>query len=421
MRISMATTVGGMALALGLWAMSFAAEAATIWTGPKIAFSKAATATPNDPASQDRMTPAVWITRGNTQGIYNARTESGYSGTSPAGTEWAYGTTANLANLTFRPWVAWNGSNPPGSVGRDAVVHLIAEDIYIDIKFTSWGVGNGGFAYERSTPSSSQPPATSTSYQGLWWASPANSESGWGLNITHQGDILFMTWFTYDTAGNGMWLVMSSGNRTAPGTYSGPLYRTRGPAYNRVPWTGAVTVEQVGTATFTFSGASNGTFAYTVDGFSQTKAIERQVYSSPVPTCLVGGTAGATPSYQDLWWASPANSESGWGLNITHQGDILFMTWFTYDTAGNGMWLVMSNGNRTAPGTYSGPLYRTRGPAYNRVPWTGAVTVEQVGTATFTFSGAGNGTFAYTVDGFSQTKAITRQAYSSPLTACNVP
>ena len=37
-----------------------------------------------------------------------------------------------------------------------------------------------------------------TSYEGLWWNSPANSESGWGLNITHQGNILFATWFTYD-------------------------------------------------------------------------------------------------------------------------------------------------------------------------------------------------------------------------------
>jgi hypothetical protein len=416
----MARTVTGVTLALGLWAMAFAAEAATIWSGPKITFSHAAGANPNDPASQDRMTPAVWITRGNTMGIFNARTETFYSGSSPADTEWAYGTTANLTNLTFRPWVAWNGSNPPGSVGRDAVVHLISEDIYIDIKFTEWGGTGGRFAYQRSTPSGGPQPQT-TSYQGLWWASPANSESGWGLNITHQGDILFMTWFTYDTDGRGMWLVMSSGNRTAPGTYSGALYRTSGPPFNRVPWTGAVTVTQVGTATFTFSGADNGTFAYTVDGISQTKAIMRQVYSSPVPTCLVGGTAGATPSYQDLWWASPANSESGWGLNITHQGDILFMTWFTYDTDGRGMWLVMSNGNRTAAGTYSGALYRTSGPPFNRSPWTGAVTVTQVGTGTFTFSGASNGTFAYTVDGFSQTKAITRQAYSAPLTACNVP
>ncbi|MEX2080122.1 MAG: hypothetical protein WEC33_00775, partial [Dehalococcoidia bacterium] len=72
MRTSMAPTITGLFLALGLWAMAFAAEAATIWTGPKITFSKAATANPNDPANQDRMTPAVWITRGNTMGIYNA-------------------------------------------------------------------------------------------------------------------------------------------------------------------------------------------------------------------------------------------------------------------------------------------------------------------------------------------------------------
>ena len=48
------------------------------------------------------------------------------------------------------------------------------------------------------------------------------------------------------------------------------------------------------------------------------------------------------------------------------------------------------------------------------------MTVTQVGTGTFTFSGPDNGTFAYTVNGFSQTKAITRQAFSAPLTACNV-
>jgi hypothetical protein len=35
----------------------------------------------------------------------------------------------------------------------DMVVHLITDDIYLDIKFTSWtGGGNGGgFTYERST------------------------------------------------------------------------------------------------------------------------------------------------------------------------------------------------------------------------------------------------------------------------------
>ena len=37
------------------------------------------------------------------------------------------------------------------------VVHLITDNIYIDIKFTSWGQGSGaggGFSYERSTDQS---------------------------------------------------------------------------------------------------------------------------------------------------------------------------------------------------------------------------------------------------------------------------
>ncbi|MGC1818702.1 MAG: S8 family peptidase, partial [Casimicrobiaceae bacterium] len=43
-------------------------------------------------------------------------------------------------------------------------------------------------------------------------------------------------------------------------------------------------------------------------------------------------TAGAAaPNYQGLWWASPAGSESGWGINFAHQGDVIFATWFTYD------------------------------------------------------------------------------------------
>jgi hypothetical protein len=35
-------------------------------------------------------------------------------------------------------------------------------------------------------------------YQGIWWNA---SESGWGINLAHQGDTVFASWFTYDTAG----------------------------------------------------------------------------------------------------------------------------------------------------------------------------------------------------------------------------
>jgi hypothetical protein len=217
-----------------------------------------------------------------------------------------------------------------------------------------------------------------------------------------------------------MWLVMSSGVKTGATSYAGTLFRTTGPAFSDVPWTSSqVALATVGSATFSFTDGDNGTFTYTVNGITQSKAITRQVFASPVPTCTAGGTPGAAPNYQDLWWRSPADSESGWGVNLTHQGDTLFATWFTYDAARKGLWLVMSNGVRTGAGTYTGTLFRTAGPAFNATPWNPAlVSLSTVGSATFAFSDANNGTFTYTVDGFTQAKPITRQVYASPPTVC---
>jgi len=123
-----------------------------VYEGAKITFEKANGADATLEANQDRITDNVWITRGNTGGeIFNAKTESrSTKGSSPAGTEWAQGTTANIANLnfaTFRTTV-----KPQDAVGKNLVLHLIAEDEYLDIKFTAWSSGkDGGFAYERST------------------------------------------------------------------------------------------------------------------------------------------------------------------------------------------------------------------------------------------------------------------------------
>jgi hypothetical protein len=47
------------------------------------------------------------------------------------------------------------GGNPPSMVNQNMVVHLITDDIYIDLKFTSWSSSSsgGGFSYQRSTDS----------------------------------------------------------------------------------------------------------------------------------------------------------------------------------------------------------------------------------------------------------------------------
>lgn len=249
------------------------------------------------------------------------------------------------------------------------------------------------------------------SYEGLWWAAPAMSESGWGVNFEHQADIIFATWFTYDATGKGWWLVMTA-PKSAPATYAGALYQTKGPAFNAVPFDPTqVTPTQVGTGTLTFSDASNGTFAYTVNGISQVKSITRQVFG-PLPTCgPAGGNLAATSNYQGLWWAAPANSESGWGINFAHQGDTIFATWFTYDADGTPMWLVVT-APKTGPGAYAGMLYRTTGPAFSAVPFDPThVGITPVGSATLTFTDGNTGTFAYTVNGVSQAKAITRQVF----------
>ena len=263
-------------------------------------------------------------------------------------------------------------------------------------------------------------PSKAGNFQALWWRSPAASESGWGLNITHQGNVLFATWFTYDQDGSGMWLVIPDAEKTGENAYSGKLYRTTGPAFDSATFNPAqVGVTELGVGSFMFADENNGTFSYAVSGVTQSKSITRQIYGSPVADCTSGGVAGARPSYQDLWWRSPAGSESGWGVNVTHQGDVLFATWFTYGADGKGLWLVMSNGVKTGPTTYSGPLYRTRGPAFNATPWLSSeVTVTEVGVATFNFPDAASGTFAYTVNGVSQSKPITRQVYG-PITTCN--
>jgi len=264
------------------------------------------------------------------------------------------------------------------------------------------------------------PAAAALNVQGLWWRSPAASEGGWGINVTHQGDLLFATWFTYDTDGSGMWLVMPNGVKTSANTFTGTLYRTTGPAFSAAAFDPSRVVSSaVGSATFSFSDAANGTFTAVVNGAAIAKPITREVYAASVPTCTAGGNAAASANYQDLWWR-PGGAEAGWGMNITHQGDVLFVTWFTYDTDGKGMWLVGSNVAKTGTGAYAGKLYRTTGPAFNTASFDPSrVAVIEVGTIAFTFGDGANGSFSATVNGVAVTKPITREVFASPASVCN--
>jgi len=215
---------------------------------------------------------------------------------------------------------------------------------------------------------------------------------------------------------------MSAGARQGTGdTFSGALYRTTGSPFNQSFSSSTTKVTQVGTMTISFSGPNSGTLSYSLNGVSVTKNIEKQVFSTTGSAQCVPSTSGraSATNYTDLWWNAPANSESGWGVNITHQGDTIFLTWFTYDDNGNPLWLVASAMAKTGQGVYVGTLYRTTGPAFNAAWDPSRVTATAVGFASLSFSDASNGTFSYSVNGVSGSKPITRQLFATPKTTCS--
>lgn len=263
-------------------------------------------------------------------------------------------------------------------------------------------------------PSTLGPPQTTTNYEGLWWAAPAGSESGWGLSVAQQGDTLFLGWFTYDADGRPWWLSMSA-SQTAPGVFSGLLIQTSGPPFDAVPFNpNEVVRTPIGAATLTFRDGANGMLSYAVAGTARSRAITRFSFG-PAPTCAYETQPdfSAATNYQDIWYV-PGGAESGWGLMLTQQGDTIFVAWFTYDGNRMPLWLSAS-AQKVGPGQYGGTLISTTGPPFGVVPFDPAkVTRNAVGTMLLTFANGGQGLFTYTVNGITQSKPITRLLFAPP-------
>ncbi|MEP7157106.1 MAG: hypothetical protein ABI905_15105 [Betaproteobacteria bacterium] len=124
--------------------------------------------------------------------------------------------------------------------------------------------------------------------------------------------------------------------------------------------------------------------------------------------------AYAAINYQDMWWNA---NESGWGVNVAQQNNTMFATWFIYAAGGQPLWVVMSNAQRSGANgnTFTGDLFQTTGTAFSVVPFTPLQpsNVTTVGSATFVFSDAKNGTLTYSINGAQVVKQITRQPLSS--------
>ncbi len=144
-------------------------------------------------------------------------------------------------------------------------------------------------------------------------------------------------------------------------------------------------------------------------------------FASPVPVCTFGATSdpASATNYQDLWWKAPGGSESGWGINLAHQGNIIVATWFTYDARRSAAVAVGQPWSKRTGPTYAGTLIRSTGPAFSATPFDPR-NVARTGSrgGGLTFAEGNSGTFSYTVNGVAQSKAITRQVFRAPGTVC---
>jgi hypothetical protein len=101
-------------------------------------------------------------------------------------------------------------------------------------------------------------PVTGAPQSGWWWAGPALSGTGYGIEI--QGSSVFIVAYVYDNAGNPVWRL-ATGALTSPSVYSGTwdVY-AGGPQLTSLEGSyGARDTGPVSPMTLTFSDATHGT------------------------------------------------------------------------------------------------------------------------------------------------------------------
>lgn len=118
-----------------------------------------------------------------------------------------------------------------------------------------------------------------------------------------------------------------------------------------------------------------------------------------------------TSDLSDLWWNE---NEAGWGVNVNHQREVVFLTFFIYGADGRGSWYTgqASHTGQDARGAliFSGSMYAFSGPSNGTVFNPGSVVGRTAGTMTFT-AFLDSATLSYTIDGVVVNKFVTRQTF----------
>lgn len=169
--------------------------------------------------------------------------------------------------------------------------------------------------------------------QGHWWDP---TRSGHGFELLNAGGQVMVVWYTYDAAGAPVWYTAQGPQESLGGVWN----------LQRHEWAEGRIARStnVGTMRLTVRHTESISAAWNVDGAQGTWAIEPFVASGTINEVDLSGH-----------WYDPANS--GWGMTLLVQGDVLGAVIYAYDASGGPTWVA---GFDRGKGTRV-DLFKTRG------------------------------------------------------------
>jgi acetyl esterase/lipase len=236
-----------------------------------------------------------------------------------------------------------------------------------------------------------------------FWYKPA--EPGWGVSIQQQGTKTFAVWFTFDAQSKPIWHTLDC--TFSNNVCAGDLYTGRGTPFAQIIGSANLVAVKSGTGSITLAGNRKMSLSYTIGGTSQTKLdLEPQDFASiaDVPLCtLQAGSRTTATNYTDHWWGGSA--QSGWGLQISHQGNAVFFGWYSYNDQGTATWNTgIGEAEVTNPNRFTGTIYQIP----TGVPFSGTFSgtlppTVAIGTFALSFSNGETGAFTYTLPSYGVT------------------
>ena len=167
--------------------------------------------------------------------------------------------------------------------------------------------------------------ATLTNFSDLWW-NP--DESGWGLNIAQQADLMYVTFYVFDRSTQPTWyaaVLLHQGTQPSGAElFAGPVYRSTGP-HNGGVWDATeVKTTAIGQAQFRATSTTQATMSWQINDGGIPLATTSSVQRFTLRDDNLGGTYVGATSDVTLNCANPANNglvtnETG-AFTVVHVG-----------------------------------------------------------------------------------------------------